>query len=210
MNGNGIQIMNSNSNITVNSNNFRGGNININTNFSMSGNDWNSDYSEEENDTDRFQTFDSSFEEDDQYGTYNVSYNVNYGNNHYHQHYSNHNSNHHHHHQNMQQEPPRRQGLTQSEINQLPINVYTVKKTPIKPSFMSKSLSSKKGTKESVKKEESDAPSSNESCAICIGDYKHGEKLRTLPCMHKFHVECVDKWLKQKSDCPICKFDLLE
>ncbi|VVB08626.1 unnamed protein product [Arabis nemorensis] len=46
------------------------------------------------------------------------------------------------------------------------------------------------------------------SCAICIEDYNIGDRLRILPCRHKFHVECVDVWLGQrKSFCPVCKRD---
>ncbi|CAH2070695.1 unnamed protein product [Thlaspi arvense] len=46
------------------------------------------------------------------------------------------------------------------------------------------------------------------SCAICIEDYRIGDKLRILPCNHKFHVVCVDLWLGQRrSFCPVCKRD---
>ncbi|ESQ38639.1 hypothetical protein EUTSA_v10028665mg [Eutrema salsugineum] len=46
------------------------------------------------------------------------------------------------------------------------------------------------------------------SCAICIEDYRIGDKLRILPCNHKFHVGCVDLWLGQRrSFCPVCKRD---
>lgn len=48
-------------------------------------------------------------------------------------------------------------------------------------------------------------PTSNATCAICLGDYNGGDKLRNLPCDHKFHIDCIDKWLVQKNACPVCK-----
>eukprot|EP01084_Bolivina_argentea_P024720 46016_1 len=46
----------------------------------------------------------------------------------------------------------------------------------------------------------------NDSCAICLEDFKINEKLRLLPCHHGFHVECVDPWLTKSSElCPMCK-----
>lgn len=43
------------------------------------------------------------------------------------------------------------------------------------------------------------------SCAVCLATYTSGEKLRVLPCGHRFHVGCVDRWLLQQSrTCPLC------
>ncbi|KAJ7969692.1 receptor-likey region, transmembrane domain- and RING domain-containing protein 2-like [Quillaja saponaria] len=46
------------------------------------------------------------------------------------------------------------------------------------------------------------------TCAICLEDYSVGEKLRILPCRHKFHAICVDSWLTSwRTFCPVCKRD---
>jgi hypothetical protein len=33
-------------------------------------------------------------------------------------------------------------------------------------------------------------------CDICLNEYKSDDKLRTIPCLHRFHCKCIDKWLK--------------
>jgi hypothetical protein len=43
------------------------------------------------------------------------------------------------------------------------------------------------------------------SCAVCQESAVTGEKLRTLPCLHRFHVDCIDKWLAMATTCPLCK-----
>eukprot|EP00316_Scyphosphaera_apsteinii_P012202 CAMPEP_0119345406 /NCGR_PEP_ID=MMETSP1333-20130426/107470_1 /TAXON_ID=418940 /ORGANISM="Scyphosphaera apsteinii, Strain RCC1455" /LENGTH=417 /DNA_ID=CAMNT_0007357875 /DNA_START=13 /DNA_END=1266 /DNA_ORIENTATION=- len=44
-------------------------------------------------------------------------------------------------------------------------------------------------------------------CSICIGDFKHGERLRQLPCAdtHVFHESCIQRWLEKHTSCPLCR-----
>lgn len=42
-------------------------------------------------------------------------------------------------------------------------------------------------------------------CVVCLERYTHGEKVRVLPCQHRFHVGCVDPWLATRRFCPVCK-----
>lgn len=41
-------------------------------------------------------------------------------------------------------------------------------------------------------------------CQVCRYQYEAGEQVRTLPCFHIFHTSCIDPWLIQKPQCPIC------
>jgi hypothetical protein len=58
-------------------------------------------------------------------------------------------------------------------------------------------------------KESDDLIINKECCNICCEDYIKGQYKRILPdCNHIFHKKCVDKWLKTKSNCPICRNEL--
>lgn len=47
-------------------------------------------------------------------------------------------------------------------------------------------------------------------CAICLGEFADGEKVRVLPrCAHGFHVRCVDTWLLSHDSCPTCRGSVL-
>ncbi|KAJ1729426.1 hypothetical protein LPJ61_003527 [Coemansia biformis] len=47
------------------------------------------------------------------------------------------------------------------------------------------------------------------SCPICLEEFEPGEQLRELPCLHKYHVVCIDTWLVSRSTCcPYCKLDI--
>ena len=43
------------------------------------------------------------------------------------------------------------------------------------------------------------------NCAICLENYKIGDKISYLPCFHSYHSKCIKKWLKCSKICPLCK-----
>ncbi|KAL1765551.1 E3 ubiquitin-protein ligase RNF6 [Sigmodon hispidus] len=47
-------------------------------------------------------------------------------------------------------------------------------------------------------------------CSVCISDYVAGNKLRQLPCLHEFHIHCIDRWLSENCTCPVCRQPVLE
>lgn len=36
-----------------------------------------------------------------------------------------------------------------------------------------------------------------EACMVCLDEYKNDDQLRQLPCLHAFHVACIDPWLQR-------------
>ncbi|OIT35540.1 PREDICTED: probable E3 ubiquitin-protein ligase RHC1A [Nicotiana attenuata] len=45
-------------------------------------------------------------------------------------------------------------------------------------------------------------------CAICLLEFEVGGEAKEMPCKHKYHVDCVDKWLKINGSCPICRYKM--
>ncbi|KAJ1394381.1 Zinc finger, RING-type [Sesbania bispinosa] len=43
-------------------------------------------------------------------------------------------------------------------------------------------------------------------CPVCLSAYADGENLRQLSCCkHSFHADCINLWLGNHSNCPICR-----
>ncbi|XP_057510397.1 E3 ubiquitin-protein ligase CIP8 [Actinidia eriantha] len=45
-------------------------------------------------------------------------------------------------------------------------------------------------------------------CAICKDSVKVRERVKKLPCGHKYHEDCIVCWLGSRNSCPVCRFEL--
>ena len=45
-------------------------------------------------------------------------------------------------------------------------------------------------------------------CGICLEKFKENDDILILPCNHKFHKECIIKWMKIRKFCPFDKKDI--
>ena len=43
------------------------------------------------------------------------------------------------------------------------------------------------------------------NCIICLEDFRNGDEVIFLPCLHIFHKNCILEWLRNHDDCPVCK-----
>jgi len=48
-------------------------------------------------------------------------------------------------------------------------------------------------------------PGDQTSCPVCLCEFAEGEELKSLPCIHFYHKECIDTWLMVGHTCPLCK-----
>lgn len=45
-------------------------------------------------------------------------------------------------------------------------------------------------------------------CIICLENLRKNQLVRWLPCVHTFHVNCIDSWLRHSTKCPVCQCDV--
>ncbi|XP_039118299.1 probable E3 ubiquitin-protein ligase RHY1A [Dioscorea cayenensis subsp. rotundata] len=47
--------------------------------------------------------------------------------------------------------------------------------------------------------------SEEDECVVCLEEFKRGDILVHLPCLHRFHWTCVVPWIEANSHCPCCR-----
>ena len=45
----------------------------------------------------------------------------------------------------------------------------------------------------------------NKVCCICLDNFENPTSIKVLECKHIFHRNCINLWLKNKTNCPICR-----
>ncbi|KAH6789858.1 hypothetical protein C2S51_004864 [Perilla frutescens var. frutescens] len=82
--------------------------------------------------------------------------------------------------QHLSKRPP---GLTQEALTCLPVEFFCV-------------------TEES---DEQHVPRASKECSICLESFLVGDELIRLPCGHRYHLSCLDPWVRICGDCPYCR-----
>jgi len=49
---------------------------------------------------------------------------------------------------------------------------------------------------------------SEESCSICLENYKKNDTINILKCGHKYHEKCIDEWISTSDNCPLCRLSI--
>ncbi|XP_057493697.1 E3 ubiquitin-protein ligase MPSR1-like [Actinidia eriantha] len=45
-------------------------------------------------------------------------------------------------------------------------------------------------------------------CVICMEEWGIGDVAREMPCRHRFHGGCIEKWLGIHGSCPVCRYKM--
>lgn len=61
---------------------------------------------------------------------------------------------------------------------------------------------------ESVILTEEDVENDNALCAVCVDGMPVGDIAKQLPCSHRYHGDCIVRWLGIRNTCPVCRFEL--
>ncbi|XP_059298096.1 E3 ubiquitin-protein ligase MPSR1-like [Lycium ferocissimum] len=43
-------------------------------------------------------------------------------------------------------------------------------------------------------------------CAICLLEFQPGGQAKEMPCQHRYHSNCINKWLRIHGSCPVCRY----
>lgn len=90
--------------------------------------------------------------------------------------------------------------LLDSMITEIALNYQGPSGAPPASESAVRSLPRRKITEEDVAREE--------TCPVCLEQYKLEEEMCGMPCDHSFHTDCLIPWLRNHNNCPICRLEL--
>jgi hypothetical protein len=47
-----------------------------------------------------------------------------------------------------------------------------------------------------------------DECAVCKDGVAAGQRVKRLPCSHRYHDDCIVPWLQVRNSCPLCRYEL--
>ncbi|KAK9019349.1 hypothetical protein V6N11_053874 [Hibiscus sabdariffa] len=96
---------------------------------------------------------------------------------------------------------PSAASMSEEEINALPVHKYN----PSAPQSNASPMQQASSSNSRQKRQDSTNPisikkgSENElTCSVCLEQVSVGDLIRSLPCLHQFHANCIDPWLQQQ------------
>ncbi|KAF3773437.1 E3 ubiquitin-protein ligase [Nymphaea thermarum] len=43
-------------------------------------------------------------------------------------------------------------------------------------------------------------------CPVCLEEFGANDEVSEMPCEHRYHIDCIMKWLEKHNTCPLCRF----
>jgi len=59
-----------------------------------------------------------------------------------------------------------------------------------------------------TKRQEKERDCDTMECSFCLCEFEDNDLVKTLPCFHMFHQKEIDEWLREHTECPLCKTSL--
>ncbi|KAA8529418.1 hypothetical protein F0562_033783 [Nyssa sinensis] len=65
-----------------------------------------------------------------------------------------------------------------------------------------------KASIEAMQSVEIDEGNEDGECVICLEEWEVGGVAKEMPCKHRFHEKCIEKWLEIHGSCPVCRYKM--